>query len=251
MKLVTNNRLDPSDPDVIRFNEFLLRLQDGENTVEDWEYVKNIGSKDSISAEDWNAFEVDDIVHLYATNKEVASRNSQYLNRVGNTIVRIDSLNAGNGQRATSNRAGDLEIKTYFCKGAYILLTKNVWQSAGLCNGATGNIVEFLFSNNQPPPGLPECMIVDCGDAYTGPSIFGNALDWKGWVLIFPQKTEWLTSSTSTDSGSASHTRTMVPLRLCYAWTFWKAQGQTICSKVVASLGVREMEHGLTYRFFS
>ena len=43
----------------------------------------------------------------------------------------------------------------------------------------------------------------------------------------------------------------MLPLRLCYAWTIWKAQGQTIRTKVVASLGVTEKEHGLTYTVFS
>lgn len=42
-----------------------------------------------------------------------------------------------------------------------------------------------------------------------------------------------------------------LPLRLCYAWTIWKAQGQTIKSKVVASIGDREQEHGLTYTVFS
>ena len=43
----------------------------------------------------------------------------------------------------------------------------------------------------------------------------------------------------------------MIPLRLCYAWTIWKCQGQTISSKVVVSLGSKEREHGLTYTAFS
>ena len=47
------------------------------------------------------------------------------------------------------------------------------------------------------------------------------------------------------------NSRTMFPLRLCYAWTIWKAQGQTIQSKVVVSLGKTEKEHGLSYTAFS
>ena len=43
----------------------------------------------------------------------------------------------------------------------------------------------------------------------------------------------------------------MFALRLCYAWTIWKAQGQTLIGKVVVSLGNREREHGLTYTAFS
>ena len=45
--------------------------------------------------------------------------------------------------------------------------------------------------------------------------------------------------------------RTMVPLKLCYAWTIWKAQGQTIRGKVVVDLGKTEKEHGLSYTAFS
>ena len=47
------------------------------------------------------------------------------------------------------------------------------------------------------------------------------------------------------------HSRTMLPLRLCYAWTVWKSQGQTIPGKVAISLGTREKEHGLMYTAFS
>ena len=43
----------------------------------------------------------------------------------------------------------------------------------------------------------------------------------------------------------------MIPLRLSYAWTIWKAQGQTIKTKVVIVLGNTEREHGLTYTAFS
>ncbi|GFH56392.1 hypothetical protein CTEN210_12868 [Chaetoceros tenuissimus] len=43
----------------------------------------------------------------------------------------------------------------------------------------------------------------------------------------------------------------MLPMRLCYAWTIWKAQGQTLKCKVVVNLGKTEKEHGLTYTVFS
>ena len=45
--------------------------------------------------------------------------------------------------------------------------------------------------------------------------------------------------------------QTMFPFCLCYAWTIWKAQGQTIQNKVVVSLGDKEKEHGLSYTAFS
>ena len=43
----------------------------------------------------------------------------------------------------------------------------------------------------------------------------------------------------------------MLPLRLAWAWTIWKAQGQTIRNKIILNLGTREKEHGLSYVGFS
>ena len=42
-----------------------------------------------------------------------------------------------------------------------------------------------------------------------------------------------------------------MPLRLAWAWTIWKAQGQTLRGKVVIKLGSKEREHGLSYVAFS
>ena len=69
-----------------------------------------------------------------------------------------------------------------------------------------------------------------------------------GVVPLSPCTFEWRTvvSGEYTD-----HSRTMLPIRLCYAWTIWKAQGQTLPGKVVLDLGKREVEHGLTYTAFS
>ena len=37
---------------------------------------------------------------------------------------------------------------------------------------------------------------------------------------------------------------------MSYAWTIWKAQGQTIETKVVVVIGDKEREHRLTYTAF-
>ena len=43
----------------------------------------------------------------------------------------------------------------------------------------------------------------------------------------------------------------MIPLRLSWAWTIHKAQGQSIRGKIVIHLGDKEMELGLSYVAFS
>lgn len=111
-----------------------------------------------------------------------------------------------------------------------------------------GKGIDIIYADDTPPPGLPECIIVDFEDSYTGPSFFPTFDDRRGWDPIFPQMTDW---STIKDGESVNHSRTMFPLRLCYAWTIWKAQGQTLRSKVIAHLGEVEKEHGLSYTVFS
>ena len=71
----------------------------------------------------------------------------------------------------------------------------------------------------------------------------------SGWVPIFPRVVEWWLPSGSGDIESCS--RTMLPLKCCWAWTYWKAQGQTITSKVVYKPGNLESEHGISYVLFS
>ena len=54
--------------------------------------------------------------------------------------------------------------------------------------------------------------------------------------------------------GNDSYTensRTMLPLKLYWAWTGWKVQGMTIRGKIVAYLGKKEAEHGITYVMLS
>ena len=248
MRLTENMRLDRTDPEAVRYEEFLVRNRDGANTIDDWEYITRLCSEHSMPQHEWEDFKGDDVIHLYSTNKEVAARNADCLKRLDSPIVKVNALHTGDGRKGSSSLAHGLDSHAFFCKGALILLTKNIWQSAGICNGATGKIIDIIYAEDTPPPGLPECIIVDFEDSYSGPSFFPDFDDRRGWVPIFPQTSEW---STVKDGETANHSRTMFALRLCYAWTIWKVQGQTLRSKVVAHLGEVEKEHGLSYTVFS
>ena len=73
----------------------------------------------------------------------------------------------------------------------------------------------------------------------------------KAAFPYFQRQANGIASRGREESSTNKHFRRMFPLRLSYAWTIWKAQGQTITSKVVADLGKKEREHGLTYTVFS
>ena len=49
------------------------------------------------------------------------------------------------------------------------MLTMNLWAEVGLCNGATGKVIDIVYADNHSPPNLSTAVIVQF-DRYTGPS---------------------------------------------------------------------------------
>ena len=45
--------------------------------------------------------------------------------------------------------------------------------------------------------------------------------------------------------------QTQIPLRLSWAWTIWKAHGQTMPNKLILDIRKQEKEYRLTYTAFS
>ena len=121
---------------------------------------------------------------------------------------------------------------------------------AGLTKGTTGECKDIIYTDGVSPPALPEMVWVDFGDAYTGPKFFPNRTNRDGWVPVRPFTAIEIVRDSRT-SRFKELSRTMIPLRLAYAWTKWKSQGQSMTGKVVVVLGNKEREHGLTYVAFS
>ena len=188
-----------NDSDAVCYNNFLLCLHDGANTREDWEWIKSRCSKYSMLCKDWEKLNSDkDTVNLFATNKEVGKQNTDCIKKLNEPIVLIQAEHSGQGSKLVSNNASGLESKAYFCKGAKVLLKQNIFQQAGLCNGATGTIVAILYDRNVPPPDLPKCVVVDFGESYSGKPFFHDHAQ-QGWVPIFPT-----TYSSNKTNGSCS-----------------------------------------------
>ena len=64
----------------------------------------------------------------------------------------------------------ELEPVVFLAKGEHVMLTMNLWTDVGLCNGATGTIVDFIYASHQQSLDLPIAIIVILND-YTGPSL--------------------------------------------------------------------------------
>ena len=128
-----------------------------------------------------------------------------------------------------------LEPLVFLAKRARVMLTMNLWSSVGLCNGATGTVVDFIFQNNHQPPDLPIAVIVEF-ENYRGPAFDENR---PSFIPICP-----FTVSSQTEFGF--HERQQLPLRLAWALTIHKSQGPTL-PKVWIDIGKNERTAGVSY----
>ena len=115
------------------------------------------------------------------------------------------------------------------------MLTANIWQEVGLCNGAAGTVHQLLYQANHKPPDLPIAVLVDF-DNYAGPPFLSSR---PNCVPVPPLSFEW-------ESNGRRLSRQQVPLQLCYAITIHKSQGQTL-EKAVIDIGKAELAAGCTF----
>ena len=105
------------------------------------------------------------------------------------------------------------------------MLTKNVWQSKGLYNGALGTVQGIVFGDDVRPPNQPICVLIEFDD-YCGPSLIPQR-------TIVPIVSETIAfDSQCGKTGS----RQQLPLVLGWAMTIHKSQGLTL-NHVVLGIG--------------
>ena len=266
----------PKRRDAERFQDVLLKVADGKLSIDDANWIIEKCSHQAMGVEEWRrrGFEEEGVIFIYGTNKQVDNQNHKILKQLrsnkGNKIAKLNAKHTGPSARGQSSDAFQgLGHELYISKDAQVMLTCNIWPQRGLANGSTGLVKDIVFlpkEDGSPPDlatELPAYIWVDFGEGYTGPSFFqSNYSERRGWVPI-PTKTT-RTSTPSRNPGGRTgeqrraqgvqgvdamdeNTRTMVPLSLAWAWTCWKAQGQTMRGKVVVDLGTREPSAGYTY----
>ena len=106
----------------------------------------------------------------------------------------------------------------------------------GLVNGANGFVRDIIYSNDGDTTAFPIVVLVEF-ENYTGPKFFDSADFRHNWIPI-----NQITLFCKIVNGS----RTQFPLRLAYALTIHKSQGQTL-DKVIIDLGKKEMSLGITF----
>ena len=222
------------DNDQKRFIELLPRLRNGQPTEDDWKLLMTRTSNIAIDKE------FKDATNIFPTNNQVNERNELKLKELEQKIVRLKAINSSYiVKNSTSDNFNGLENELYLAIQAKIQLTSNLWTSTGLTNGQHGVIQDIIYPDSYSLDSLPETIIVHFPN-YIGPQFFSDEI-----------KHNWLPLSTTTIfCDYLKGSRTQYPLRLAYALTIHKCQGQTI-DKCVIDIGTREISAGLTYVAFS
>ena len=220
-----------TDPDTIKFRELLMRLRDGLSTEADWKTLLEHTPTNAT-----NATQFENAIHLFYKKDSVAQLNIEALAKLSNPIARINAVHSSrSASLANSDQAGGLQPVIFLAKSAKVMLTSNLWQQVGLCNGATGVVEGILYANNQKPPCLPIAVLVNF-TVYAGPPFLPNK---PQCIQIPPTTYEW-------HDGLSRLSRQQVPLQLSYAITIHKSQGQTL-TKAVIDIGDKERAAGCTF----
>ncbi len=218
------------DTETIAFRGLLMRMRNGKVTEEDWKLLLQ-HSTTNVPMDQFT-----DAIRLYFDKKSVAEYNYEKLLQIGQPVAKIQAKHSGHGaSAATSDDAGGLEAVLFLSRKAEAMLTCNLWAEVGLCNGSFGTIEQFWFAENMGPPNLPVAVLVHF-HRYSGPAFLDTC---PKCIPVPPRVFEWM--------ADGKHlSRQQVPLRLRYAMTIHKSQGQTL-TKAVVDLGKGERVAGCTF----
>ena len=230
--LSVNHRVDGKSNDQACFRDLLNRARNGESTIADWQTLLSRTPENVTNIDEFLASSV----KLSYLKSKVAEMNLIKLKNLNQPIATIKARHSGGAQTLSSDEMGGLEPVIYLAKGARVMLTMNIWTKVGLCNGALGTVLDFVYANGQTPPVLPICVLVQFDEDYTGPSLTAR----------FPRCVPICPITQISQNVGQKCERQQLPLKLAWAMTIHKSQGLTL-KKAWVDLGPSENSPGMTY----
>jgi ATP-dependent DNA helicase PIF1 len=224
-------QINDGDDDQKKFIELLPRLRNGDCTKEDFNLLrKRFYGPDK-------QLEFKDAPRIYALNDSCHEHNMFRLKENLNPITISTAINFPvRGKNFDADQFRGLQNNLYISIGAKIVITSNVWKKYGITNGSSGIIMDIVYKDTTNGlPEQPDILIIKL-DRYSGPQAFSQ-----------PHRRNWVPfDAESAFNPRSNSTRKQFPIRLSYAITVHKAQGETL-SKGVIDFGVSEKSLGSSY----
>ena len=188
-----------------------------------------------------------DALHLFYTNDDVGKHNKKKMatlttekytiqaedvDQIGGRIVKVNTTPHQTSRNDNTSLARNLQLAV----GARTMLIANVDVSDGLCNGVSGMIkgIEFLPDSTN----MPSVVYVKFDSDRIGAKARSAQFippQYSGCVPIKPRKEVF-----KLKGEKYTTTRKQMPLKLAWAVTVHKVQGQTTDKAVISMKGLRE-----------
>ena len=160
VKLNVNQRVRGMCAEHEEFRNLLSKLRKGESTHEDWQILL---SRQPSNIADISEFA--DTIMLFYSNEQVATYNYEQLIQSQQPIAQINAIHSSpEAKKMPADEMSGLHPTVYLVKGAKVMMTMNLWANVGLCNGATGKVVDIIYQNGHNPPDLPIAVVVQFDD---------------------------------------------------------------------------------------
>ena len=171
IKLTVNERAKGSNVMQEDLQNLQIATRDGNCSVDQW---KLLLTRTPSNTSDLDSFEKDS-VKLSFRNEKAAKDNYEQFKKFKKPIATINAKNNNTtSAKLSTDDMGSLMPQLLLSQGAKVMLTRNLWTDAGLCNGAIGVAKDIVYNNVSSPPALPIAVIVQFDKSYIGPSISEN-----------------------------------------------------------------------------
>ena len=139
-----------------------------------------------------NSTDFKDAIRIFYDTQSVAKFNYDKLCELDAPIAAINAIHSSAAAAAGKrDDARSLYPVIFLACGAQVMLTANLWQEVGLCNGTPGTVRHFIYKDDHAPPNLPIAVLVEF-DKYCGPQFLDSA---PNCVPIVPITFEWESKS--------------------------------------------------------
>jgi hypothetical protein len=219
-----------------RFRQALQELREVKLSIPSWNLLSSrVQAK--LTQSEVDSFR--DALRVYSTKARVNEYNYEHMVRLNAPAIQVEAKNQGKGAaQASSDNAGNLCNKFPAAKGARVMLTINLWQPAGLVNGAQGIVYDITWNAGADPYKDPPAVIMVDFDSYDGPSYL-TTTEGRKICPIIPVTRDFLV-------GNETCARTQFPLIVAFAITVHKCQSLTK-DRIVTDLSTRDFQAGISY----